>query len=63
MHTIQDTEKPNHTLFKVSDNFNLVHFTILWFFFKERNNSHRDKFTLTSMTFYVKSNMAYLFSR
>lgn len=51
MHTIQDTEKPNHTSFKVSDNFNLVHFTILWGFFKERNNSHRDKFTLTSMTF------------
>lgn len=29
-------------------------YNIMVFFFKERNNSHRDKFTLTSMTFYVK---------
>lgn len=29
-------------------------YNIMVFLFKERNNSHRDKFTLTSMTFYVK---------
>lgn len=44
-------EKLNYILFKVSDNFNLVYFIILWVFFKERDNFYRDKFILILMIF------------